>query len=272
MLRAVAVLVLVVFIVLPIDVAHAAISFIGSAENSAINGGDVTLTLPAMLADDLVIVSYGIGITTDQVMAMVTAGYTKVADLYANDTFDTNLGVFWKVMGATPDTTAIVDGLGGLNAAVAAVAMVFRDVDTTTPMDVTPTTATGIDTFHPDPPSIDHANPAGVWTVIAGASGHDTAGAGSGVYTFPTGYTVNAIDRAADDTNDVTVGMGYNTAPADPEDPGVMTHDSVDNVAYSWAAATLALRPAVAGAAGGDPERDDEFEDSSVIPWLWRMR
>lgn len=115
---------------------------------------------------------------------------------------------------------------------------------------VTSTTATGIDTFHPDPPSIDHGNPSGVWTVIAGASGQDVAGAGATSYTFPTGYTTNAIDLGQDDTSDVTVGMGYNTAPADPENPGVMTHNSVDNVAYSWCAATLALRPAVEAPGG----------------------
>lgn len=223
-----------------------AISFVGSAENSAANGANVTLTLPAgTTTNDLVIVAYGIG-DNDNVdfdMAMVTTGYTEVADLFANDTQDASLGVYWKVMGATPDTTAAVDGLGGADAAVAAVCMVFRGVDLTTPMDVTPTTATAINTMHPNPPSINHNNPAGVWTVIAGASGHTLAGAGT--YTFPTGYVTNAIDRGQDDDSDVTVGMGYRTNPADPEDPGVMTHSGTDSTSFAWCAATLALRPAL---------------------------
>lgn len=222
-----------------------AISFVGSAEGSAANGADVTLALPGgTTTDDLVVVAYTIG-DNDGVnfdMAMVTTGYTEVADLFANDTQDISLGVYWKVMGGTPDTTAAVDGLGGTDAAVAAVCMVFRGVDTTTPMDVTPTTATGINTMHPDPPSVDHSNPAGVWTVIAGASGHTLLGAGT--YTFPTGYITDAIDRGQDDTSDCTVGMGYRTSPADPENPGAMTHSGTDSVAFAWCAATLALRPA----------------------------
>lgn len=218
-----------------------AISFVGSAENSAINGGNVILTLPAMNQNDLVIVAYAIGDndSIDFNMAMVTAGYTEIADLFADDVQDTNLGVFYKFMGATPDTTAEVDGQGGADAAVAAVALVFRGVDTGTPFDVASTTATAINTMHPNPPSIDWAT-AGTWTVIAGASGHILGGAGT--YTFPTGYTTNAIDRGSDDTSDCTVGMGYRTNPADPEDPGVMTHSGADSVDASWCAVTMALR------------------------------
>ena len=228
----------------------AAISFVGSAENSAANWADVTVTLPAMSQNDLVICSYSIG-DNDGVnfdMAMVTTGYTEVADLFADDTQDVSLGVFWKVMGATPDPTAVADGLGGTDAAVAAVCMVFRGVDTGTPMDVAATTATALDTMHPNPPSIDWVT-ANTWTVIAGASGHTLAGAGT--YTFPANYTTNAIDRGADDTSDTTVGMGYRTAPADPEDPGVMTHSGTDSASFSWGAATLALREAPPGPACG---------------------
>lgn len=219
-----------------------AITFVGSAENSAANGADVTLTLPGPpVENDLVVVAYAIGDNDnlDFNMAMVTAGYTEVADLFADDTQDCNLGVFWKIMGAMPDTTAQVDGQGGTDAAVAAVCMVFRGVDTVTPMDVAPTTATAINTMHPNPPSIDFLD-AAAWTVIVGASGHTLAGAGT--YTFPTGYTTNAIDRGADDTSDVTVGIGYRTNPADPEDPGVMTHSGTDSTSFAWCAATLALR------------------------------
>lgn len=228
--------------------AWAQISFIGSAEASSSSNANATLTFPGGMAqNDLVIVVYAIGDNdnADIDLVMVTAGYTEIVDIFSDDVLEANLGVFYKVMGATPDTSAEVDGLGGVDAATAAVCMVFRGVDTTTPFDVTTTTATGVNTFVANPPSINHGNPSGVWTVIAGASGHVLGGAGT--YTFPTGYTTNAIDRGHDDTNDVTVGMGYNTTPADPEDPGVMTHSGTDNLTdYAWAAATMALRPAVA--------------------------
>ena len=251
------------FFVCLVGPAEAAISFVGSCENSAANGADVTLTLPSgTTTDDLVIVAYAIG-DNDGVnfnMAMVTTGYTEVADLFADDTQDLSLGVYWKVMGGTPDTSAAVDGLGGTDAAVAAVCMVFRGVDTTTPMDVMPTTATALNTMHPDPPSINHNNPSGVWTVIAGASGHTLGGAGT--YTFPTGYVTNAIDRGQDDTSDATVGMGYRETPADPEDPGVMTHSGTDNANFAWGAATLALRPAAEGGGAGLASMDDDEQDA----------
>mgnify|MGYP001604268791 CR=1 FL=1 len=221
-----------------------AISFIGSDVGSAANGADVTIQLPAHLAGDLIIVAYAIGDNDGVNFTMAIAsptGYTKVADLFADDAQDANLGVFWKIAATNNETNPVVDGLGGADAAVAGVVMVFRGVDQTTPMDVTPTTATGINTMHPDPPSLDHLNPAGVWTVIAGAAGHTLT---TGSFTFPTGYTVNKVDRAQDDTSDVTVGLGYNTAPADPENPGVMTHAGADSVNFAWGAVTMALRPA----------------------------
>lgn len=222
-----------------------AITFIGSASGEAINGGDVTVTLPtgSMVTNDLIIVSGGIG-DNDNIdfnMAMVTSGYTEVADLYSNDLVDNHLGVYWKLWDGA-ETTAVFDGQGGTDASAAAIAMVFRGVDTTTPMDVTPTTATGIDTANPNPPSINHNNPSGVWTVCAGASTNN--GGTSTTFTFPTGYTTNAVSLSSDDSADVTVGMGYNTSPADPEDPGVMTYSTVDSLNFAWCACTIALRPA----------------------------
>ena len=227
-----------------------AITFVGGAVNGAINGANVTLTFPGgVLENDLVIVAYAVGDndSLDFDMLMVTAGYTEVADLHADDAQDTDIGVFWKVMAATPDTSAQVTGRGGADAAVAAVCQIFRGVDTSTPMDVTPTTATGINSNIPNPPSIDHLTPAGVWTVAAGAFGH-TSGAAVTV-TPPTSYdTVNDQLRSQDDTSDVTVAMAYRETPADPEDPGVFTPSIADNVAHSWCAVTIALRPAVASA------------------------
>lgn len=229
--------------------ASAAISFVGGCEGSAISGGNVTLTLPGGLAQsDFVIISYGIGDAdgVDHDMAMVTAGYTEVADLFADDAQDTNLGVFWKLMGGTPDTTAEVTGRGDANASVAAVCMVFRGVDTGTPFDVTTTTATALNTMHPDPPSIDLVT-AAAWTVATGAGGHF---ANVTTATLPTNYTTNAVDANANDDSDVTIGIGYRTDPADPENPGVITLSGADSVNNSWAAATLALRPASTTTAG----------------------
>lgn len=226
-----------------------AISYIGGFSGGASDGGDVTLNLSGHAQNDLVIVAYSIGDgdDVDYDMAMVTADYTEVADLFANDTRNINLGVYWKVMGASPDTTAQVDGQGGTNASVQAVAQIFRGVDTTTPMDVAPTTATGINSNIPDPPSISHNNPSGVWTVAVGAFAH-TAG-GAVTIAAPANY-VDIVQFTQPETQEGTIGMAYYTAPASPENPGSFTPSIADNTAHSWAAVTIALRPAAAGPAG----------------------
>jgi hypothetical protein len=221
-----------------------AISFIEAVENDSTEGGDVTLTFAgSLLQNDLVIVAYSIGDNdaVNQNMVMLTSGYTEVADLFVDTgTEDLNLGVFYKFMTATPDTSAQVDGLGGTDAAVAAVCMVFRGVDTAGPFDTASTTATGTGSFSPNPPSNNHGNLSGAWSVIVGAAQHNLGS--SGTYTFPTGYTTNAIDRGSNDTTDCTIGMGYDSTPADPEDPGIMTHSGSDNARFAWAAVTMILK------------------------------
>ena len=240
------------FFLLPLE-AEAAISFVSSTcENSRDGNGDMTLTLPTTLENDLVIIAYAIGdayginFNMDASGALSGAGFTEIADTTVNsaDANEIDLGVYYKIMTATPDTSVTIDGQGGNDASVVAVCIAFRGVDTTTPLDVTTTSTQGVDTMYPNPPSINHNNPAGVWTVIAGASGHNT-NSNTVTYTFPTGYTTNAINRAHIDTSDAAVGMGYReSGVSDPEDPGVMTLSGTDSANYSWAAATIALRPA----------------------------
>ena len=239
-----------------------AISFLGSAENSAANGGDVTLDLTGitgLAGGDLVIVGYAIGHdnnTGRDLTINTPTDYIEVADLLVGDTQDCELGVFYKVQGASPDASVVVEGHGGMDDAVVAVAMAFRGVDTTTPMDVTATTANNSDQSNPDPPSISPAT-AGAWVVIVGATAHVFGGAGT--YTFPTGYTTDAIDRSADDADDVSIGMGYNSSPASPtESPGLMLHSGGTAATDSWLAVTLALRPAADGGGGG----------GSILPWI----
>ena len=238
---------LFLFLVLPTS-AQAGITFVGSCSANGNNGANATLPLPSTLENDLVIVAYqnGDDDNGDKNLVMVTAGYTEVADIFSDDSVETNLGVFWKFRGPTPDSDAVADNISGNDSDTPAVCMVFRGVDTSNPMDVTPTTAGGANqgTFVPDPPSINHNNPAGVWTVIAGANAHTLPG-GNHTFTFPTGYTTDAVQIEGDDSVDGSVGLGYRSSGvSDPEDPGTMTYSGTDDQTFSWAAATIALRPA----------------------------
>lgn len=229
--------------------AYTAISYIDSSSCTATanNGADATLTFPSTLPGDLVIIGHQIpddDSDHDLTLSDMT-GWTEVDDLFANETGDdAQLAVYWKIMGETPDTEAILVGAGIVSETdtdTSGVCMVFRGVDPVTPMDVTPTTDTGLNTMHPNPPSINHNNPSGVWTVIVGSNA-DTLGT-TGSYTFPTGYTTDTVEDRASDSTDGTIGISYNSSPSDPEDPGVMTHSGTDSTVRSWAAVTMALRP-----------------------------
>lgn len=223
-----------------------AISFVTSGEAGAINGGDPAITLGATpAANDLILVACGIGDndSVDFAMAMVTAGYTLVpsSEIFADSgTTECNFAVFYKFANGSENTLTF-DGQGGVDAACAAVAMVFRGVDTTTPFDVTSTTSTNLTGYTPDPPSIDWTT-AGVAVVSAVGSSHQIGVAGT--LTAPANYTTNARDANAEDTTSVTVAMGYNLSPSDPENPATWTHNGTDAAGYAGVAVTMALRPA----------------------------
>src|SRR3989344_6008506 len=201
--------------------AQAVISFVGSAESGAGNNADPTAdltTISGLAENDLVIAACGLG-DTDAVngdVTMNTAGYTELNDLFQADDEETNLAVFWKFMTSSVDTSAVCEGSTlGNDTGTAIVVMAFRGVDTTAPFDVASTSITGASDPDADPPSIDWSS-TGVWTVIAAASAHILGtSCTSDAYLFPTGYTTGAIECAANDTIDISVGMRYNSAPAD---------------------------------------------------------
>jgi hypothetical protein len=93
-------------------------------------------------------------------------------------------------MGSTPDTTITFSQTGNADNAGTASILVFRNVDTTTPIDVTTTTATAANTVLANPPAITPTT-AGAW-IIYGASGAHAGGAatygigGPFTITFPT--------------------------------------------------------------------------------------
>ena len=65
-----------------------------------LTGGIATFPSPG----DLVLIAYSEGSTTDLALSgkVTTAGFSLVSELYANDTYDMNMAVFSKVMGASP--------------------------------------------------------------------------------------------------------------------------------------------------------------------------
>jgi hypothetical protein len=192
-------------------------------------------------AGDLVIVTCVTGSAAgNPAMAVTTpGGYTALGQLNQSAvTADTSMDVSYKIQPGTPETAVTIPGTTNNAWAEAYTIQVFRGVDPTTPMDVTPVSAGGTGTGRPDPGTIAFAT-AGAWTVICGGG---AAGTGAN-YTAPANYTTNFITASGADTTDAMVGSGYNTAPAASENPAAYTGGTT-GANDSWTAYTLALRPA----------------------------
>lgn len=185
-------------------------------------------------AGDLIVVAAAMDGTSDLTLAMSSAGYTKVDDLYSDDTVDVNFAVFYKFWDGA-EVTAILAGQTGRRAAIAV--KVFRGVDTVTPLDVTYQQATGQNTFAANPPAVTPAT-AGAWVVACGGAGSVNSG------DFTSGDLDNFISTNTGISSGVIVGMGNKAGThgvaLDPVAWGSGTSDSTSN---AWAALSLVLRP-----------------------------
>lgn len=207
--------------------------------NFALTGG--LASTPS--AGDLVVVSYSEASGTDNAISgrISTSGYTFMTELYANDTYDSNLAVFRKFMGSTPDSSIVVIGATGTASGVTVNIAVFRGVDTTTPLDATTTTATGIDTGNVNPPAITPVTGGNVLVIFGTAASQNGA---TSLFSGPA-YMTDFRQSARSGTSYRGVsGSGYVTGQAAnvSYDPAAWTISS-DATSKSWAAVTVALRP-----------------------------
>jgi hypothetical protein len=144
--------------------------------------------------NDIVIVGYSIGSAVSRTAQFSISGYTTLASLTVADTYDGNLGVFYKIMSASPDTTVTIPATGLVGDSGAVTIQVFRNVDTA---------ANG---RRPDPIAITVIT-ENAWIVVIGGSSH-VAGS-TETFTAPTGYTTNFLTLATNETVDTTIGSGY---------------------------------------------------------------
>lgn len=200
-------------------------------------------TAPA--TGDLVVVTNVIGSTANRhasTAVVSPSGYTDLTRLDADGTtYDATVGVSYKFMGATPDTTVTLGSSGSVDDGQAVIIQVFRGVDPTNPLDVAAVTATGSGTGRPNPAAITPTT-TGAWIVVC--SGAANSGQGGGL-AYPD-LTSVLIDGALD-TNDPIAGCGLKTDwTSGAFDCGQATSGPTA-AAASWAAYTLALRPEGAG-------------------------
>lgn len=228
--------------------APAGIEYVGGAKvafnGSTTVGGQLSLTGLTGGIDtqpregDLVIVLYANPGPADRNVQITTADYIEIADLWADDNTDANLGVFRKFMGASPDTVIDVPATGNAGYGGVVIASVWRGVDPSTPLDVTSTTATGINTGQPTPPAITPAT-EGAFIVVAG-HGSCQDGTGNNAANF-TNSDLTAFQTTFSPF--CAAGMGYKEWTGGTFTPVIWGGGSA-NIRSAWAACTIALRPA----------------------------
>jgi hypothetical protein len=237
-----------------------AISFVGSHVGSHAVASAQSIALsnlknsagatPTLLQGDLIVVTVlQAGVATRTQAQLLPTGYlaSHAAVLTASDTNIASQQTSHKFMGATPDTTISIPAAASTTAGVAYEIHVFRGVDQTTPMDVTATTATGINTAQPNPPAITPIT-AGAWIYCVGG-GAMAAGAAP-QSAAPTGLdtTTNAWRQTVltTTTNDPGIAAGFKSDWASGAfDCPALTGYTTTNTG-AWCAATLALRPSIA--------------------------
>lgn len=214
------------------------VTLVGIVTGTAINGGDVTLDLTALTGGsdsapslgDIVLVASAVGNNLNAANPATPSGWTNEVSISSDDSFDTALDVFYKIMGSTPDTSVICAGTGGADDATSATAFVFRGVNQGAPFASTTATSTGIGTAVPNPPSVTVGG--GMYVGIGAACHSRNADA------FTSSDLDNFTSQSGQDVYDIALGVGTS---ATVNDPAAFTFTGSDSAAYSWCAATIAL-------------------------------
>ena len=210
----------------------------GTVSNQTVSLTDLTGGTDTSPQDgDFVVLQYACGSSSGTpTLTVVTSGYTSRAAMFADDSADTTVIVQTKFMSGTPDTSIQVSGTGATANAGAVTIMVFRGVDPTTPIDVAAVTKTGISGGRPTADPITPITDGAVILVLGAAASSVTA------TVFTSGLS-NFITSIRGDTVSVTIGAGTYNWISGTYTP-VQWLGNNTTASSSWAAATLALRPA----------------------------
>jgi hypothetical protein len=193
----------------------------------------IDITSLGCAAGDVLVVWQAGGAQTVDVAAPTISGDVTgtfdaaVADLYSNDTYDTNAFLYVQVL-AGADTTLTV-GVGYWHV------LCYSGVSNSNPLDVAVTTATGINTDVADAPSI---SPVTAGTKIVALYG--------GAVQAPTAWVAptnisNFNQNQSSNNIHTSIGSGDADWTSGAFDPAAVTGGQ-GNSNNSWAAATVALR------------------------------
>ncbi len=227
------------------------IQYVGGTTSAQLGGtADVIVSLTGLTGGlasaprygDLIIVAAELCGTANKTFNI--AGFTQIADLYQNDTEDSNFFVGYAFATPIPQTSVTITG-GSTNAAdgLAVAVQVYRNVSLTTPFDVTTTTFGALNGAIPNPPAITPTTTGALIVVAAGAA-HDATGGGAFTASYLSNFiTTNTV--ALGETNDATVGIGNVAWTSGAYDPAAWTFTGTGGTTANWSynAVTMALRP-----------------------------
>ena len=222
--------------------------FVGGVAGGATSNattGDISFSLTGLTggtdsapaAGDLVIICVAFKDPSNRNISSVSAGYTELTDLYANSSNDTNFAAYYKVLSTAETSISINVGVTGFNVAARLVMHAWRKINATSPLDTTPTTATGTPTGGPDAPAITTVTGEAV-VVAVGATAFSSTYPSTAL-TAPSGME-NFFTAAS---SAVTIGIASALVPS----AGVYNPPAFGGGSSfsqnSYAAITIALRP-----------------------------
>ncbi len=234
------------------------ISFVGSgAFDSSAGAGtynfssllDAAGGTPTVLTNDCVIVIGGASTTANRPESVmkpsVAAGYTTgIAVFFSSSNPDANLCLSYKFMGGSPDTSFAYDAPGGTGTGRGFLVCVLRGVNTSTPQDVTGTTANATGTGAANPPSITPTT-AGSWIMASGVYAHATDQinfTNPGDLASTTNHFRSVTFNGSSRDGAMAFGLKENWTSG-AFDPTVFSGGSTSGTA-AWCALSAAFRPA----------------------------
>lgn len=219
------------------------IAIIGSAVGSGSAAYDIDVSGLGLQEDDILVVVSEVPVDGRKTLAVTTAGYTKVLDIWISDTYDASLFAFWKRMGATPDTLVSMPaspGYGPYCTIVYALRGVISGAD---PMDVVPTSWNSANGVTCDPPNITTVTDNCLIMICCGMSIPSTSAISYGVE--PAGYTNAVVNPClTGGAWSACVAVASKVLPnAGAENPGTWAF-ATTNAFYASNVGTLAFKPA----------------------------
>jgi len=219
-----------------------AIQFVGANTDTVNNNGFLDIDLTSLtggigssaLEGDIVVFA---GTRAFFNEAFTVTGYTQLSDGSQSSSHEIRMGVLYKIMGSTPDTSVVNISPESNQAGIA---LVFRGVDVDTPIDATTTTDEGGRVSSSTQPAITTVTDGAFVLAFLGFGNNSS----STISSPPTGYSGLTSEKSTvGSRHAIGAGCYKEVSTAGTESPSQYQSFSGYNNDSNWLASTVALRP-----------------------------